>query len=62
MSIFLSIQDMAKRYGKTKATIHNWRHSGRIPQGMKILRERIWTLEELEAFEKEHVMKGRKNA
>lgn len=58
MSNFLTVQDMADRYGRTKATIRNWRIAGRIPQGMKISRERIWLLDEIEAFEKTRGVKG----
>ncbi len=49
---FLTIKDLMSRYQVTKATIHNWRNSGRLPQGMKIARTRRWKLSEIESWEK----------
>lgn len=49
---FLTVNDVAKRYGFSIATILRKAKSGEMPQGMKIGRSRRWSIAELEDFER----------
>ena len=51
MKQFLTVQDMAERYGVTRQCIYNWRVSGKIPSGFRIGHIRRWRLSDIEAFE-----------
>ena len=53
MQKFLSISDLAERYGISKPSIYNYVRDGKLPRGIHIGRSRRWALTELEAFEAE---------
>ena len=49
---FLTVEDVAKRYGFSISTVLRKAKSGEMPQGMKIGRSRRWSVDELEEFER----------
>lgn len=49
---FLTVKDLAERYGVSRITINHWRNRGLFPQGMKVARTRRWSLSEITAWEK----------
>ena len=51
MRNFLSVSDLAKRYGISRGTIYNWLKMQNFPQGTKFGKIRRWTLEEIETWE-----------
>lgn len=51
MKQFLTIKDLADRYGVSRASIYNHIKAGRFPQGVFIGRSHRWSVKELEAFE-----------
>jgi predicted DNA-binding transcriptional regulator AlpA len=52
MQSFFSIQDLATRYGCSKATIHLWMRKGLLPESLKIGGKRLWRISEVEAYER----------
>ena len=48
---FLTVKDLADRYGLNKCTIYSLLRSGKLPAGLKIGRSRRWKLCMIEAFE-----------
>ena len=53
MQKFLSISDLAERYGISKPSIYNYVRDGKLPRGIYIGHSHRWALTELEAFEAE---------
>ena len=51
MRNFLSVSELSKRYGVSRATIYNGLKTQSFPQGMKIERTRRWALDEILAWE-----------
>ena len=48
---FLTISDLAERYGVCKASIRKYVRSGRLPRGIHIGSSHRWNIAEIEAFE-----------
>ena len=48
---FLTISDLAERYGVCKASIRKYVRSGRLPHGIYIGGAHRWPISEIEAFE-----------
>ena len=49
--LFLSVADLAKRYGVSRQTIFNYLRNKDIPQGLKIGKIRRWPIEKLKEWE-----------
>ena len=48
---FLTIGDLAERYGLSKPSIYNYVRSGKLPRGIYIGGAHRWPISEIEAFE-----------
>ena len=51
MKQFLTISDLAERYGISKPSVYNYVRAGMLPKGFYIGHSHRWPLSELEAFE-----------
>ena len=49
--IFLSVEDLALRYGISPATVHAWIYKGEAPRSYKIGRYRRFKLDDVVAWE-----------
>jgi DNA-binding transcriptional MerR regulator len=52
-SRYLTTQDVAARYRTAPSTIRYWRHIGYGPNGIKVGRRVLYSLAEIDRFEKE---------
>ncbi|MBL3670193.1 helix-turn-helix domain-containing protein [Streptomyces sp. M2CJ-2] len=50
---YLTTEDVAARYRTAPSTIRYWRHIGSGPRGIKVGRRVLYSLAELERFERE---------
>lgn len=51
MSVFLTVDDLAERYGISKASVFNHVRNGKLPRGIFIGKSHRWNIEELKTFE-----------
>ena len=51
MKQFLTISDLAERYGISKPSVYNYVRTGKLPKGIYIGHSHRWAITELEAFE-----------
>ena len=51
MKQFLTINDLAERYGVSKPSVYNYIRTGKLPKGFYIGHSHRWAITELEAFE-----------
>ena len=58
MQKFLTVNEVAERYGICKASVVNHVRDGKFPRGILIGHSRRWALSELEAFEAEAILKN----
>lgn len=54
---YLTSADLAARYHLTASTIRYWRHIGYGPRGIKIGRQTLYPIAEVERFEREQAAK-----
>lgn len=50
---FLSVTDLAERYGLTPPTIYAWLHNGTAPMSLKIGRRRMFRLTDVLSWEQQ---------
>ncbi len=55
--VFLTPEDLAKRWCVPTCTLEQWRWTGKGPQFVKIGRRVRYVLEDIESFENQYVMK-----
>ena len=51
MQNFYNIGQLAKYFGVTKATIHNWRRKNILPSGIKLGGVRLWAVSDIKEIE-----------
>lgn len=55
--VFISEQDLARRWGVTPMTVYNWEKAGIIPQPVRIgVRRKLFRLEDIESYEGQRTM------
>jgi len=57
MSKLVGVSDLAKRWGYTRAGVHNLLHSEDFPEPLGIVnngRIRVWSLDQFEEYERVH--------
>lgn len=50
---FYSTKDLAARWHTNENRIRIWRREGKIPSGMLIGKQILWTIQEIEEFEQQ---------
>lgn len=55
---FLTVADLAERYGVPEATIYKWRTHGTAPPGLRVGRHLRFRQKDVEAWEEDRVSEG----